>query len=123
MSSAAPAAAAAGAPNSVAATAAGAPLAPMSPFLASRPLASAYGALPPIESPIGSNPWADSSAEFAAPPSHGVAVQPPYGGVTQTPGGVALAVYGAPPAAQGFLQPPPSSWPVASYAALHHHQP
>ena len=113
MSSAAPAAAA-GAPTSVAATAAAPALAPMSPFLASRPLASAYGALPPTESPIGSHPTADSSAEFAAPPSQAAAVQPPYGVVAQPSGGVAPALYGA---------PPQSSWPVASYTAPHHHQP
>nr|XP_020176813.1 protein tfg-1-like [Aegilops tauschii subsp. strangulata] len=116
MSSAAPAAAAA-----VAAPV----LAPMSPFLASRPLAAAYGALPPTGSPIGSDSSADPSAsiEFAAPPPHGVATQPPYGVVMQPPYGVAPTSYGASSVAQGSLQPPPSSWPVASYAAPPHHQP
>nr|XP_020161630.1 extensin-like [Aegilops tauschii subsp. strangulata] len=92
-------------------------LAPTSLFLASRPLAAAYGALPPPESPIGSGASGDPTAsiEIATTPPYGVPAPPPYG--------VAPTSYGASLVAHGALLPPSSSWPVASYGAPPPHQP
>nr|XP_040244022.1 translation initiation factor IF-2-like [Aegilops tauschii subsp. strangulata] len=113
MSSAAPAAAVV-APTSVAAVAP--VLAPTSPFLASRPLAVAYGALPPPGSPIGSGASGDpasTSTEIVAPPPYGVAAPPPYGAASPMPYG--SNSYGAVPVAPGAPPPPSSSWQVVSY--------
>nr|XP_020169072.1 protein transport protein SEC31-like [Aegilops tauschii subsp. strangulata] len=124
------------APAAVAAAAVGPVLAPMSTFLASRPLAAAYGALPPPGSPIGSNPYgaspgdpASTAAAIVAPPSYGVAAPPPYGATSSMPYGVAAPLsygpnpYGASLVAPGAPPPPSSSWQAVSYGAPPPHQP
>nr|XP_040244043.1 extensin-like [Aegilops tauschii subsp. strangulata] len=110
MSSAAPPAAAAAAPISTATAPA---LAPMSPFLASRPLAATYGALPP---PPASPHASGASDDLIAPPEP--AALPAYGGPpppNPNPG-AGPPTYDAP--APSYGAPPPSSslWPVPAYA-------
>jgi len=89
-------------------------LAPMSPFLASRPLAATYGALPP---PPASPHASGASDDLIAPPEP--AALPARGGPPPSSShpGAGLPWYGAPAPSYGAPPPRSSLWPGAAYAA------